>query len=408
MKKGWEMKKLGDVCEFGNGLWTGKKPPFQKVGVIRNTNFTKEGKLDDSDIVYLDVEQSQFSKRKLKYGDIILEKSGGGPKQPVGRVIIFDIEEGDFSFSNFTSVIRVINSKDVDFIYLHRFLFFSYVSGATETMQSHSTGIRNLKFDDYKAISIPLPSLVEQQRIVATLDEAFAAINKAKANAEQNLKNAKELFESYLQEVFENKGEGWEEKTLGDVCSLITDGKHGDCDNETDSDYYFLSAKDVRNGTLLFDNARQITKSGFEETHRRTNLKPGDICMVNTGATIGRISFAPDDPRTYKSTFQKSVAVIKTIPNLIDNNFCCYILKSDLKKLFKVASGAAVPNLLLGDLKRHKINLPKSLKLQQSIVQKLDALSIETIQLETIYKQKINDLEELKKSVLQKAFSGEL
>jgi type I restriction enzyme S subunit len=83
-------------------------------------------------------------------------------------------------------------------------------------------------------------------------------------------------------------------------------------------------------------------------------------------------------------------------------------LKSDLKKLVKVSSGTAVPNLLLGDLKRHRINLPKSLKTQQVIVQKLDTLNAETKKLENIYQQKINDLEELKKSVLQKAFSGGL
>jgi type I restriction enzyme S subunit len=268
--------------------------------------------------------------------------------------------------------------------------------------------VPKLNQEKMRSIPIPLPPLPEQQRIVAILDEFFAAIAKVKANTEQNLKNAKELFESYLQGVFENKGEGWEEKSLGDVCSLITDGKHGDCENEENSGYYFLSAKDVRNGTLLFDNARQITKRGFEETHRRTNLKPGDICMVNTGATIGRISFAPDDPRTYRTTFQKSVAVIKTIPTLIDNSFCCYILQSDLKKLVKVSSGTAVPNLLLGDLKRHKINLPKSKTEQHTIVCQFDALRVETQKLEALYQKKINDLEELKKSILQKAFAGEL
>ncbi|MEY4936159.1 MAG: hypothetical protein RIS64_2518, partial [Bacteroidota bacterium] len=206
LPSGWEIKKLGDVCVFINGLWAGKQPPFQKVGVIRNTNFTKNGTLDDSDIVYLDVEQSQFAKRKLQYGDIILEKSGGGPKQPVGRVIIFDKQDGDFSFSNFTSVIRIANSKLLNFNYLHTFLYFSYISGVTDSMQSHSTGIRNLKFDDYKAIEIPIPPLAEQERIVTILDEAFAAIAQAKNNAEQNLKNAKALFESYLQGIFENKG----------------------------------------------------------------------------------------------------------------------------------------------------------------------------------------------------------
>src|ERR1035437_6874356 len=378
MRKDWKIKTLEELCEFGNGLWTGKKPPFINVGVIRNTNFTKYGKLDDSDIAYLDVEQNQFSKRKLQYGDIILEKSGGGPKQPVGRVIVFDKKKGDFSFSNFTCLIRIKNKEELDFIFLHRILFFAYISGATEQMQSHSTGIRNLIFDEYKQIKISYPKISEQKRIVAILDETFAAIDKAKANAEKNLQNAKELFESYLQNVVTNPGPNWEEKTLGEVCSLITDGKHGDCENQKNSGYYFLGAKDVRNDTLLFENARQITRSGFEETHRRTNLKPGDICMVNTGATIGRISFAPNDQRTYNSTFQKSVAVIKTIPTLINNQYCCYLLKSDLKKLVKVSSGTAVPNLLLGDLKRHKIHLPKSLNEKENIVKKLDALFFET------------------------------
>ncbi|MCO5267027.1 MAG: hypothetical protein M9948_14275 [Lentimicrobium sp.] len=124
-----------------------EKPPFQNVGVIRNTNFTKDGKLDDTDIVYLDVEQSQFAKRKLQYGDIILEKSGG-PKQPVGRVIVFDKRDGDFSFSNFTSVIRIKDFNEVDFTYLHRFLFFVYTSGATETMQSPIIN-KEFKIDEY-------------------------------------------------------------------------------------------------------------------------------------------------------------------------------------------------------------------------------------------------------------------
>jgi type I restriction enzyme S subunit len=80
MKKGWKTKALDEVCQFSNGLWKGKKPPFVNVAVIRNTNFTKEGDLDDSDIAYIDVESKQLEKRRLKFGDIILEKSGGGPE----------------------------------------------------------------------------------------------------------------------------------------------------------------------------------------------------------------------------------------------------------------------------------------------------------------------------------------
>ena len=186
MRKGWDLLQLQDICEFGNGLWTGKKPPYIEVGVIRNTNFTKVGELDDTDIVSLNVEQGQFSKRKLQFGDIILEKSGGGPKQPVGRVIVFDKKEGNFSYSNYTSVIRINNDKQVNYKFLHLYLFHLYISGITEEMQSDSTGIRNLKFDEYKQIRVPLPPPPAQHRIVATLGETLAATAKAKENTEKN------------------------------------------------------------------------------------------------------------------------------------------------------------------------------------------------------------------------------
>ena len=188
MKKGWKTKTLEEACQFSNGLWKGEKPPFVNVGVIRNTNFTKDGTLDDSDIAYLDVEAKKLEKRRLQFGDIILEKSGGGPRQPVGRVALFDKDKGDFSFSNFTAALRVLEPDDLDFRFLHKFLHWTYVSGVTEGMQSNSTGIRNLDGDAYKAIEITYPPLAEQERIVGLLDEAFAGLATAKANAEKNLK----------------------------------------------------------------------------------------------------------------------------------------------------------------------------------------------------------------------------
>ncbi len=345
MKQGWEIKTIGNVCEKGSSNVSqnqlenemGEYPIYGASGLIKNISFYHQDK---------------------PYLSIVKDGSG------VGRITKMDA---------YTSVIGtlqyILPKENINLDYLYYSLisvdFKKYVEGAA---------IPHIYFKDYKNepfLWMPLP---EQQHIVSILDEAFGAIDKAKVNAEKNLQNAIDLFESYLQNVFVNKGEGWVEKKLGDVCSLITDGKHGDCENEKDSGYYFLSAKDVRNDTLIFEKARQITKDGFEETHRRTNLKPGDICLVNTGATIGRISIAPDNPKTYKSTFQKSVAVIKPIPSLIDNFYCCYLLKSDLKKLVKISSGTAVPNLLLGDLKRHNINLPKSIKEQKSIVIKLDLI----------------------------------
>ena len=395
---------MSEICEFGNGLWTGKKPPFQKVGVIRNTNFTKEGKLDDTEIIYLDVEKSQYAKRKLKYGDIILEKSGGGPKQPVGRVIIFDKKDGDFSFSNFTSVIRAVDSKSVDFNYLHRFLFFSYISGVTETMQSHSTGIRNLKFDDYKAIEIPLPSLPEQQRIVATLDKAFAAIAKAKTNAEQNLKNAKEFFESYLQLVFENKGEGWEEKMLKEIGVTQTGTTPKTADKKNYGDFMpFIKPADVDitgNGEIRYDN-NGLSEQGLSKGRKMVN---GSILMVCIGASIGKVGFVDRDV----SCNQQINSL--TVNEDFSPKFIYYALsaKGFFEQVIHNAAQATLPIINKGKWEKLKISYPKLKNEQQAIAQKFDKLSAKTKKLEVIYQQKKYDLEELKKSILQKAFSGEL
>jgi len=394
MRKGWEKKKLNEFCEFSNGLWTGKKPPFQTVGVIRNTNFTKDCLLDDSDVVYLEVEQSQFQKRKLEFGDIILEKSGGGPKQPVGRVVIFNKVEGHFSFSNFTSVIRVKDKNEVDYNYLHRFLFMEYISGATEKMQSHSTGIRNLKFDEYKTIEIPLPPLPEQQRIVAILDEAFAAIAKAKANAEQNLKNAKELFESYLQGVFENGKEFWEEKTLDKVCEFRNGAAHEQHINE--------------DGKYILVNSKFISADG--EKFKRTNnaLAPlfvNDIAFVMSDVPNGKAlakCFLVDENDTY--TLNQRIGAIKS--KVFVPDFLVYQFNRN-RYLLSFNNGENQTNLRKGDILRCPIWLP-SIEDQQAIVRQLDALRAETQRLEAIYQQKLADLEELKKSILQKAFAGEL
>lgn len=202
MSGGWQEKMLEEACQFTNGLWKGKKPPYVSIGVIRNTNFTKDGTLDYSDIAQLDVEAKQFEKRRLQFGDIILEKSGGGPKQPVGRVVLFDKHYGDFSFSNFTSALRVRNPDELDFRFLHKFLHWVYVSGVTEEMQSHSTGIRNLDGGAYKSIQIRYPSLAEQQRIVGRLDETFGCIASAKSNAEKKLAALEALKKSMLHEAF--------------------------------------------------------------------------------------------------------------------------------------------------------------------------------------------------------------
>ncbi|PLX06032.1 MAG: hypothetical protein C0596_16190 [Marinilabiliales bacterium] len=404
MREDWEIKKLIDVCDvFTDGNWIESKDQSSYGIRLVQTGNIGFGFYKDKDEKARYISEETFIKLKcteILPGDVLVSRL----PDPVGKsCIIPDINSKMITGVDCT-IIRTKEFLDPTFL-----CYYQMSNNYLKDVQLRVTGTTRSRISrkNLGLIEIPIPPLPEQHRIVSILDRSFAAIDKAKANTEQNLKNAKELFESYLQDLFHN-GHSWKNTTLGNVCSLITDGKHGNCQNEEKSGFYFLSAKDVRNDTLLFENGRQITEKDFYETHQRTDLKQGDICIINTGATIGRMAFAPNDPRTYKTTFQKSVAVIKTLPEFIDNKFCAYLLKADLKTLVKISAGTAVPNLLLGDIKRHQIKVPSTIKEQKQIVQKLDELSEKTKKLEQVYQQKITNLDELKKSILQKAFRGEL
>lgn len=210
---------LGQITTTINGLWTGKKPPFINIAVIRNTNFSKDCRLKMNDVAMIDVEVKQFASRKLKIGDIIIEKSGGSDKQPVGRPVLFNIPEGDYSFSNFTSTLRVNDQSVILPEYLHKFLYKFYLTGKTAEMQSKTTGLRNLDFNAYKAIKVPVPSIEEQQRIVDELDLLTGIIDKKNAQ----LRDLDALTQSIFYEMFgdPNSNErGWKYKALGEVCSL--------------------------------------------------------------------------------------------------------------------------------------------------------------------------------------------
>lgn len=402
-----QTKKLDEVCDFYNGLWKGKEPPFTEVGVVRNTNFTKDGKLDDSNIAYLDVETKQFDKRKLIYGDIILEKSGGGPKQPVGRVVIFDKNKGKFSFSNFTSAIRIKNSNELDFNFLHRFLFFSYISGITEKMQSHSTGIRNLDTKLYKNIEIPIPPLLEQQRIVKILDSAFESIAKARTNTEKNLQDSKIIFESYLDQIISHPEDNWEVKKLDDVCKKITDGSHYSPKNTDVGEYPYITVRDINNDQIDFDHCKYIDEKSYKSL-LKNDCQPltGDVLFSKDG-TVGKVSLV-----NFERSFVvlSSLAIVRPNPIMIKSTFLKFILKSPtfLHEAVGKKTGAAIRRIILKNLKQISITFPKSLSAQENIVSELNTLSEETKKLELVYQQKLADLEELKKSVLKKAFSGEL
>jgi type I restriction enzyme S subunit len=255
-----------------------------------------------------------------------------------------------------------------------------------------------------KEVEVNYPkSLQEQKRIVSILDRAFEAIDKAKANAEQNLINAKALFESYLQGVFEKKGDDWAESLLNEITE-VKDGTH-DSPKYIKEGIPFVTQKNIKPDGFTIENTKFITEADHQKFYKRSNVTFGDILISMIGANRGMAAIV-----NIKDTFSiKNVGLIKESEN-INQHFLLYYLQSKLamKYVLSKSNGGAQEFIGLRALRAFPIPFPKSKEEQNQIVKKLDALSAETIKLESIYQQKIDDLEELKKSVLQKAFAGEL
>jgi type I restriction enzyme, S subunit len=253
-------------------------------------------------------------------------------------------------------------------------------------------------------IKIFLPPLPEQQRIVSILEEAFAAIAKAKANAEQNLLNTKELFESYLQGVFENGN--WQMKRLGDLSERVSVGHVGEttkfyCDS--DIGVPFLRSQNVRSGYLDLKGLQFITPD-FHESLKKSQLKKDDILFVRVGANRGDCCVVKED---FKKLNCANIVFARLKEGNVDfiDKYCQSVVGR--KQLLGMSVGAAQGVINTKSVAELRIPVP-SLKEQETIVRQLDALRAETQKLEAVYQKKIADLEELKKSILQKAFSGEL
>jgi type I restriction enzyme, S subunit len=159
---------------------------------------------------------------------------------------------------------------------------------------------------------------------------------------------------------------------LGEICFQITDGKHGDCRNKPNSGFYFLSAKDVFERDLSYKDAREIEEIDFLETHKRTNLQPGDLLVTNSG-TIGRVAIAKEDPKTSRTTFQKSVAILKPKRDIANSLFLYYALVFKRPLIQETAGGTTQQNLLLKDIRDFDIPL-YSLSEQSAIAGILGAL----------------------------------
>lgn len=247
---------------------------------------------------------------------------------------------------------------------------------------------------DFQVLIPPLP---EQKRIVAILDEAFAGIGQAAANAEKNLANARELFESYLNSVFTQKGEGWEQKKLGNIGKVSMCKRIFKKETTASGDIPFYKI-----GTFGKEPDAFISARTYDEYRAKYSFpKKGDV-LISASGTIGRRVRYDGEPAYFQDS---NIVWIDNDETQVLNDYLYHFYSACD---WNSTKGATISRLYNDNLRQVLIAFPKSFDEQRGIVQTLDALVVQTNSLEAIYQKKRAALTELKQSLLQKAFAGEL
>ncbi len=367
----WQTKKLGEVLEY--------EQPTDYI--VESKNYK-----DEYETPVLTAGKS-FILGKTK------EKNGIFPALKLPVIIFDDFTTAtkfvDFPFKVKSSAMKILHP--IKKISDAKFLFYMM-----QTIDFDHTGIhKRYWISEYSKIEIPLPPIAEQKRTVKILDDTFDKVVKAKENAEKNFQNSKELFESYLQDIFSNPGKDWEEKTLGEIV-------------ETTQGVQIIKGLQLKNPKIGYRRYLYISDFNHEKNlkyvqdiYPKKLVTPDDLIVVNTGASAGKI-YRGIDGVLSNNLFKVSIS-----KDVLATDFLYYFVISNVFKNFqkKIVRGTANPHMGHENFNLTPFYLPK-LSEQKIIVKKLDTLSDETKKLEGIYFKKLENLEELKKSILQKAFSG--
>ena len=395
MKAGWEILELGQLATVGAGnsapqdetLFVDGRTPFFRTSDIGRVRFG-----DIETATDLLNESGTQGLRMFPAGTILFPKSGASTF--LNHRVMMQVD------GCVSSHLATITANPA--IAEPRFLlYFLATVQAQDMVQDHAYPSLNLPL--IAGIKVPTPNIEEQRRIVTLLDEAFADIAIAKANAEKNLQNARELFEGHLQSIFSNPGRGWQPRTLEEL-GTITSSKRIFKDEYVDVGIPFYRTKEIKelaNG-LEITTELFITESRYNEIKSGFGVpKKGDILLTAIG-TIGEIWVVDGKNDFYFK--DGNVLWLKNF-NSVNTQFLKYVLLSFVESLKKMSHGSAYSALPIQRLNAHQIFLP-SLEEQAQIVNTLDELLDLSRQLEAIYRQKLTALDDLKKSLLHQAFSG--
>jgi type I restriction enzyme S subunit len=378
----WEEKILEELCYIEIGktpsrscskFWDEKCTTNNTWVSIADLNNTQNKKVFSSKEQISDLAIQHM--KLVKEGTLLLSF-----KLTIGRVAFAG---KDLYTNEAIAQLPIKNEQKIDKHYLY--YYFQYFDYDELLKGDVKVKGKTLNKGKLKVLPVCYPPLPEQERIVGILDKAFDEIDQVKANAEQTLTNAKELLESFLSKAFTENTEDWEERTLGETCRISAGG---------DKPYPYSKEKTNECTVPIYSNG--IENNGlYGYTNQPTITQPA--VTVSARGTIGFVC-------KREKPYCPIVRLISLIPNkdiLLD--FLLYATKF----MLPTGNGSSIPQLTIPDFKVRIIKYPSIME-QKQIVLKLDSLQEQIRKLEQIYTQKIKECDELKQSILQKAFRGEL
>ncbi|NVK10135.1 MAG: restriction endonuclease subunit S [Tenacibaculum sp.] len=397
MREGWEVKNLGDVCYFENGD-RGKNYPSKKHYVSEGFPFITAANVENGQVLnnlnYITEDRFKLlSRGKFKKNDFLFCLRGS-----LGK---FGFIQNDLIGGIASSMVIVRTGSSVEDKWLH-YYFISDICHKEIENRKGGAAQPNLGAKDLKRFEIPIPPLEEQKQIVAILDQAFAAIDQAKANISTNIENAKELFQSKLNQIFSQTGDGWEEKTLGEMSKIM----YGYTSKVTENgNVQYVRITDIQDGNVDWSNVPYINISEKEKS--KYKLSKGDIVFARTGATTGKSYLIENSP---DAVFASYLIRVQCDSNVLLPSFLYLFFQSGIywQIVEKGTSGSAQGGFNASKLGAMKIHFPSNKTQQLKYVELVESIRIPTNNMIRNYEKKLNDLKELKKSILQKAFAGEL
>jgi type I restriction enzyme S subunit len=403
VKADWKLERLGDVCALENGD-RGSNYPSKSIRTSEGVPFINAGHLTEAGInpSTLDfIPRNRFEllgSGKIKPGDYLFCLRGSlGKASGVG-----DLREGAIA----SSLVIVRPSPRILGGYLLAYFRSDYCAQMI-AMYKNGAAQPNLSSNSLSSFSVPLPPLPEQQRIVAILDEAFAAIATAKAKAEKNLQNAVDLFSSQLHEVYTQSADWSRPIDLASLCQSTRSICYGVIklgDDDADG-VPCLRTSNVRWLNIETTTVKKIAPSISDE-YSRTVLKGGEV-LVNVRGTLGGVAVVPPEMATWN--ISREVALVPIDPTVVLPEFLASWIAAGVSQewLGSVKKGAAYVGINIEDLRRLPVRVP-SRDQQQEVVNELNDFRAETLRLESLYHRKLAALDELKKSLLHRAFNGDL